>query len=151
MQYCSWQHWTLLPPLDTSAPVLLKQGVCYGQLSPALSGKIERCFCFGPATSSFLKLLGFAFVSSPVAHRTSSDLGAYLPVLYLFAFSYPSWGSSSENTGVVCLSLLWWTTFCHSFLLWPIVSGGPPCTSWLLASLSYANPFTMMRLWSMKG
>ena len=26
-----------------------------------------------------------------------------------------------------------------------------PCTSWLLASLSYANPFTMMRLWSMKG
>ena len=37
---------------------------------------------------------------SPVAHGTPSDLGARLPVLYLFAFSYCSWGSPGKNTGV---------------------------------------------------
>ena len=29
----------------------------------------------------------------------------------LFAFSYCSWGSRGKNTGVVCHSLLQWTTF----------------------------------------
>ena len=50
---------------------------------------------------------------SPVAHGTPSDLGARLPVLYLFAFSYCSWGSPGKNTGVGCHFLLPWTTFCQ--------------------------------------
>ena len=47
-----------------------------------------------------------------------------------------------ENTGVVCHSFLQWTTFCKNSSLWPICFGWP-CMSWLIASLSYASPFTM--------
>ena len=85
-----------------------------------LSRKIEHCFCFGSAASCFLELFVFAFLSFPIAHWTSSDLGAHLAVSYLFAFSYSPWGSSSENPGVVCHSLLWGTTFCHNSPLWPL-------------------------------
>ena len=34
--------------------------------------------------------------------------------------------------------------------LWPSHLGWP-CMAWLIASLSYASPFTMTRLWSLKG
>ena len=33
--------------------------------------------------------------------------------IYLFAFSYCSWGYRGKNTGVVCYCLLQWTTFCQ--------------------------------------
>ena len=39
---------------------------------------------------------------------------------------------------------------CHNSLLWPVHLGWP-CMAWLIASLSYASPFTMTRQWSMKG
>ena len=51
---------------------------------------------------------------------------------------------------MVCHSLLQWTTFCQNSLLWPVFLGWP-CTAWLRASLSYASPFSMTRLWSVKA
>ena len=45
----------------------------------------------------------------PVAYWTPTDLGVYLSVSYLFAFSYCSWGSQGKNTEVVCHCLLQWT------------------------------------------
>ena len=58
----------------------------------------------------------------------SSILDTFQPVglifvSYLFAFSYCSWSSCSKNTGVVCYSLLQWTTFCQNTLLWSIHLG----------------------------
>ena len=75
---------------------------------------------------------------------------AHLPVSYLFAFSYCPWGSQGKNIGVVCHSLFQWTTFCQNSSLW-LVHLGWPWTAWLMASLSYTNPFATTRLWSMKG
>ena len=54
MRYCSLQHWTLLPPPDTSTT--------------------ELHFSFCSATSFFLELLVLAFHSSPVAYCTPSNL-----------------------------------------------------------------------------
>ena len=82
MQHCSLYHQTLLSPPDTCTA--------------------EHHFCCGPTTSFFLELLVIAPYSSPVAHWTPSNLGAYLLVSYLFAFSYYSWGSQGKNTGVGC-------------------------------------------------
>ena len=61
---------------------------------------------------------------------------SHLPLAYLFAFSYCSWDSQGKNTGVVCHSLLWQTTFSQNSSLWPIHLGWL-CTSWLIASLNY--------------
>ena len=53
MQYCSLQHWTLLPsPVTTTT---------------------ECCFCFGSVSSFFLELF---LHSSPVAYWASTDLGS---------------------------------------------------------------------------
>ena len=71
MQYCSLQHQTLLSPSDTSTA--------------------EHWFCFEPAASFLLELLVIALHSSPVAYWTRSNLGAHLPVSYLFTFSYCPW------------------------------------------------------------
>ena len=60
-----------------------------------------------------------------------------------------SWSSRGKNTGVVCHSLLQWTTLWNS-PLWRILLGWP-CMAWLIASLSYASLFAMTRLWSKKG
>ena len=68
MQYCSVQHWTLLP-----SPVTSTNGCC---------------FCFGLASSFLLELF---LCSSPVACGTPIDRGGargavHLSVSYLFAF-----------------------------------------------------------------
>ena len=120
-QYCSLQHRILLSPPDTSTT---------GCRS-----------CFVPTASFFLELLVIALCSSPVVYWTLSDLGGSSPlgVSYLFAFSCCSWGSSGKNTGVVCHSLLQWTTFCQNSSLWPICLGWT-CTAWLRAPLSYEAP-----------
>ena len=123
---------------------------CQTLLSPPDRPTNECHFCFGPATSFFLELLVTALCSSPVAYGTPSNLGAQLPVSYLFAFSYCSWGSCSKNTGLVCHSLLQWTTFCQNSSLW-LHHFGEPCMAWLIASLSYSSPFTTTSLWSVKG
>ena len=126
MQYCSLQHWTLLLPPDTST--------------------IECHFCFGSASSFFLGLLVIAIHSSPVGHHPTWR--AYLPVSYFFAFSLCSWDAHNKNTGVVCHSLLQWTTFCQNSPLWPVCLGWL-YTAWLIASLSYTSPFAVTSLWSM--
>ena len=100
--------------------------------------------------------------------------GGHLPVPYLSAFSYCSWGSHSMNPRVgqeawraavhgvaksqtrlsdwtgTCHSLLQWTVLCQNSSLWPEHPGWP-CTAWLIAPLSYTSPLATARLWSMKG
>ena len=129
MQYCSLQHWILLSPPDTSTTE-------HRLLWPShfiVSGVISNCSLF--FSSSILDTFWL--------------VGAHLPLSYLFAFSYFSWDSQSKNTGMVCHFLLQWTTFCQNSSLWPICLG-LPCLAWLIASLSYASPFTTTMLWSMK-
>ena len=75
MQYCSLQHWTLLP-----LPVTFTTGCC---------------FCFGSASAFFLDLFLY---SSPVAFWAPTNLGVHLSVSYFLAFSYCSWGSQGKNT-----------------------------------------------------
>ena len=130
MQCCSSWHQILLSPPDTSTT--------------------ESHFHFGPATSFSLELLVIALCSSPVAYWTPLTWGAHLLVSYLFVFSYCPRGSRSKNTGVVCHPLLQWTAFYQNAPSWPFHLGWP-CMAWLIASLSYAGPFAMTRLWSMKG
>ena len=90
VQYCSLQHWTLLP-----SPVTFTIGYC---------------FCLGSISSSCLELF---LHWSPVAYWAPTTWGVHLSVSYLFAFSYSSWGSQGKNTEVVCHSFLHWTTFCQ--------------------------------------
>ena len=64
MQYCSLQHWTLLP-----SPVTSTTGCC---------------FCFGSVSSFFLELF---LHWSPVAYWAPTDLGSSsFSVLYFFLF-----------------------------------------------------------------
>ena len=85
MQYCSLQNQTLLP-----SPVRSTAGCC---------------FCCCSISSFFLELF---LHWSPVAYWAPTNLGSYLPMSYLFAFSYCSWGSQGKNAEVVCYSLLQW-------------------------------------------
>ena len=48
-----------------------------------------------------------------------------------------------------CHFLLQWITIRQNSWLWSSCLGWP-CLAWLIASLSYASPFTMTRLWSLK-
>ena len=75
--------------------------------------------------------------------------GPHLLALCLFAFLYCPWRSLGKNTGLGC-HLFQWTMFCQNSSLWPVLLGWPG-TAWLIASLSYANPFLLARLWFMKG
>ena len=102
MQYCSLQHWTLLPSLVTYTT--------------------ECCFCFGSVSSFFLVLF---LHWSPVVCWTPTDLGSLFSVSYLFAFSYCLWGSQGRNSEVVCHSFLQWTIFCQNSPPWPIHLGWP--------------------------
>ena len=64
MQYCSLQHWTLLPSPVTSTT--------------------ECCFCFGSVSSFFLELFLYW---SPVAYWAPTDLGSSsFSVLYFCIF-----------------------------------------------------------------
>ena len=80
----------------------------------------------------------------------TSDLGDLSFGVISFVLLYSSWGSHGKYTLVVCHSLLQWITFCQNSPLWPIRLGWP-YTVWLIASLSYTRPFTMLRQWSLKG
>ena len=90
MQYCSLQHWTLLP-----SPVTSTTGCC---------------FCFDSVSSFFLELF---LHWSPVVYWAIGHLltwGIHLSVSYIFAFSYCSWGSQGKSTEeLVCCSLIQWT------------------------------------------
>ena len=71
---------------------------------------------------------------------------AHLPMSYLFAFSYCSWGSWGKNADVVCPSLLQWTMSCQNSPPWPVRLGWP-CTAWLIHSLSYARLWSIWSFW----
>ena len=122
MQYCSLQHWTLL-------------------LSPVTS-TTGCCFCFG-SISIFLELF---LHWSPVAYWALTDLGSSSFSVYLFAFSYCSWGSQGKNTGVVCHSVLQWTTCCQNSTPWPVCLGWP-YTAWLIVSMSWKSLWSMWSVW----
>ena len=92
-QYCSLQHWALLP-------------------SPATS-TTGFCFCFGSISSFFLELFLHFY---PVAYWAPINLGHSSFSIILFVLSYCSWGSQGKNNEVVCHSLLQWTTFCQNSL-----------------------------------
>ena len=94
MQYCSLEHWTLLP-----SPVVSTTG---------------WCCCFGSISPFFLLFW------SPVGIGHLPTRGIHLSMSYLFAFSYCSWGSQGKSTEVVCHSLLQWTTFCQNSPPWPV-------------------------------
>ena len=117
-QYCSLQHWALLPSPVTS-----------------ITG---RCFCFGSVSSFFLELF---LHSSPVAYWAPTDLGSSSFSVLSFCLLYYSWGSQGKNTEVVGHSLLQWIIFCQNSPPWPVHLGWPHM-AWLIASLSYT------RLWS---
>lgn len=132
-------------------------------VSPALAGGFwttgpeSQCDCFfdwllvlgsflgwDPSEHSFI--LSGAIWSCPPLFPSSNTghlptWGIHLSVPYLFAFLYSSWGSRSENIGVVCHSVLQWITSCQNSSLWHVYLGWP-YTKRLIASLSYANPFT---------
>ena len=122
MQYRSLQHPTLLSPLDTSTA--------------------ECHFHFGSAASFFLELF---LCSSPVAYWTPLNVGAHLLASYRFAFAYSSWGFQGKNTGVLPFPPLVDRILSELFAL---TCRGWPCTMWLRASLGYASPVAMTRLWS---
>ena len=73
VQYCSLQHWTLLPSLVTP--------------------RAGYCLFFRLASSSFLELL---LHCSPVVFGHLPTWEVHPSVSYLFAFSYWSWGSRQE-------------------------------------------------------
>ena len=107
MQYCFLHHRRLLPSPVTSTTAC--------------------CFCFFSVSSFFLKL--FLHWCS-VAYWGPTDLGVYLSLSYLFAFSYCSWGSQGKNTEVVCHSLLQWTPFCQTSPPYPPILGCPVGMAW---------------------
>ena len=100
LQYCSSQHWTLLP-----SPVTSTAGCC---------------FCFSSIPSFFLELF---LHWSPVACWAPTSLGSSSYRVLFFAFSYCLWGSQGKNTEVVCHSLPQWTRFCQNAPPWPICLG----------------------------
>ena len=61
--------------------------------------------------------------------------------IFLFSFSYCSWGSHGKKTDIVCHSRLQLTVFCQNSLPWSVHLEWL-CMAWLIASLSYASPFT---------
>ena len=112
MRYCSLQHQTLLP-----LPVTPTAG---------------RCFGFSSISSFFLELFLHWF---PVAYWAPTDLGSPSFSSYRFAFSHCWWGSQGKNTGVICHSLLQWTTLGQTSPPWPVRLGWP-YRAWLMVSLS---------------
>ena len=126
-------------------------------LSPPDTSTAEHCFCFGPGASFFLELLVIALYPSPVAYWTSSSLRGSSTSIISFHISilfmkeqYSCRGSNIKNAGVGCHSFLQWILVCQKSLLWPVHLEWP-CIAWLTAPLSYASPFTLTRLWFMKG
>ena len=104
-------------------------------------------FCFGPAFSFFLEI----FLCSPVVvYWIPADLGGR--VIFWCHIFLPF----HTFHGVLMARILEW--FCHSLLQWTMVCQRSSLQhihfrwlfkEWLIASLSYASPFTTTRLWSM--
>ena len=72
--------------------------------------------------------------------------GTHLPMSYVFAFLYCSWGSQGKNTEVVWHSLLQWTTFCQKYKLRTLIKlliylKKKWRKDWLLGSLDILSVF----------
>ena len=139
IQYCSLQHWTLLP-----SPVTSTTGCC---------------FCFGSVSSFFLELF---LHGSPVAYWTSTDLGSssfsvlpiFLPfnsvhgvfkarILKHFAIPFSS-GPHFVRTLHYDLSILGGPTWCASQFHWVRQSCGP-CDQ--IGWFSVVVVFSLSALW----
>ena len=136
VQNCSLQHQILLSSPDTSTT--------------------EHRFHFGPADPFSLRLLVVLPCSSPVAYWTPSDLGDSSFSVVSFCPCIQFLRSHDKYTEVVCQFLHQWIPFCQNSLLWPICLGSYTTAqhgyvaTWLMASSSYASPFTTVRQWSVK-
>ena len=95
MQYCSLQHWTLLPSLVTSTA--------------------GHCFALAQPLHSFQSY----FSSSTLGHGSSS-----FSVIF-FAFSNYLWVSQGKNIKVACYFFLQWTIFSLTSPPWPVCLGWP--------------------------
>ena len=98
MQYCSLQHQTLLPSPFTST--------------------IVHWFCFGSASSFFLKLI---LHSSPIAYWAPIDLGSSSFSVISFCLFILFMGFSRQEywNGLPFPSLV--DTFCQNSLPWPVL------------------------------
>jgi len=102
MQYCSWQHRTLL-------------------LSPVTS-TAGYCFCFGSIPSFFLELFLHWF---PVAYWVPTDLGSSSFIILSFCLFIPFMGFSRQEYWSGLPFPLQWTTFCQTSPPWPARLGWP--------------------------
>ena len=125
MQCFSLQHWTLLSQPDISTT--------------------EHCFHFGPAASFFLELLVIALCSSPVAYWIPSNLreGSSSDVISFCLFILSMRFSRQEYWNELPFSSL--VDHILSELFTMIIHLGWPSMIWLIASLSYTNPFATTR------
>ena len=120
--------------------------------TPPIIGHIIILYTANKEKNATSLSMGQCFLFMRPLLKTLLSLFEHVFLLYitLVHFSYCSWSSRGKNTGVVCHSLFQWATFCQNSPLW-LVRLGVPCTTWLIASLSYASPFTMTRQWSMRS
>ena len=133
MQYCSLQHWTLLP-----SPVTSTTGHC---LAPCL----HSFWCY------FFTLLLWSALGEESHHRdylghedwSFLPWGVHLSVSYIFAFSFCTWGFQGKNTKVVYHCLHQRTTFCQNSPPWPIHLWWPYMV-WLIFSLSKTFSITVI-------
>ena len=130
MQYCSLQHQTLLLPPDTSTT--------------------EHYFCFGPAASFFLELLVIVLCSFSEAYWTPSDLGglssssiSFCLIILFMGFSLQEYWRGLPFPPPVHHVFLEPSTLTHPY--WVALH--------IMAHsfVEYENPFTAIRLWSLKG
>ena len=130
MWYCFLQHWTLLSLPDTSTN--------------------KHHFCLGPSASFFMKLLVIALCSSPVAYWTPFNLGGSSSSVISFCFFILFLGFSRQEywSGLPLPPPVDHILSELSTLTSP---SWVACMAWIIASLSYASPFAMTRLWSIKG
>ena len=108
------------------------QGTPWDLICLCSSGLFLMTFAMGGVRESLESWFCLAHQGSPAWPCHGWDLPCWLPA------------------GVVCHSLLQWTTFYQNSPLWPFHLGRP-CMAWFIASFSYASPFTMTSLWSMTG
>ena len=122
MQYCLLQHRTLLSPPDTSTT--------------------ECHFCFGPATSFFLKLLVIVLYSSHPPVFLSSILGILQPGGLIFQCHIVLPFHTVHR--VLETRILKWIVFSspgyHVLSELFIMSHSWPCISYLITSMSYKMP-----------
>ena len=100
------------------------------------------CFILSGAISSSPPLFPSSILDTFRPVDSSFDVVSVCPFAYFMRFSQQvDWGGLPFPPPVQQI------IFCLKSLLWPI-SLGRPYMAWLIASLSYASPFTMTGQWS---